>query len=121
MLEDGDRVLNLIGVALVLAVVVALGVVALNFDTPEEDPVPGGNWSMERVDESTVEVTRTGGQPVPADEIVVTVDGVRRNADWTDPIVTGSSVTVDASEGTLVRIVWTSGRGTRERLYERRL
>ena len=121
MLEDGDRVLRLVGVALVLAVVIALGVVALNFDRPAADPAPGGNWSIERVDESTVTVERTSGEPVSADDIVVTVDGVRRNADWTDPIVTGSSVTVDASEGTLVRIVWTSGRGTRERLYERRL
>jgi hypothetical protein len=121
MLEDGDRILRLVGVALVLAVAAALGVIALNFDTPAEGAEPGGNWSVERVDNSRVEVTRTSGDPVPADEIVVTVDGVRRNADWTDPIVPGSSTTVDASEGSLVRVVWAGGRGERERLLEQRL
>lgn len=121
MLEDGDRILNLVGVALVLAVAVALGVVAINFDPPEDATEPGGNWSIERVDDSTVRVVRAGGEPLPADEIVVTVDGVRRNSDWTDPIVSGSSATVDASEGSLVRVVWTSGRGNRARLEEKRL
>jgi len=121
MLEDGDRILRLVGVALVLAVVIALGVIALNFQRPADNPEPGGNWSIERVDQSTVEVTRTDGEPVSPEDIVVTVDGVRRNAEWTDPIVPGSAVTVDASEGTLVRIVWTSGRGERERLAEKRL
>ena len=121
MLEDGDRILRLVGVALVLAVAIALGVIAINFDTPAEGREPAGNWSVERVDNSRVEVTRTDGEPVAPDEIVVTVDGVRRNAEWTDPIVPGSTVTVDASEGSLVRVVWAAGRGERERLYEKRL
>jgi hypothetical protein len=121
MLEDGDRILKLVGVALVLAVVIALGVIAVNFDRPADEPEPDGNWSVERVDNSRVEVTRTDGEPVTPGEVVVTVDGVRRNAEWTDPIVPGSSVTVDASEGSLVRVVWAGGRGERERLHEQRL
>jgi hypothetical protein len=121
MLEDGDRILNLVGVVLVLALVAAVGVLALNFDPPEDDPAPGGNWSVERVNDSTVQVTRTGGEPVPADEVRVTVDGVRRNADWTDPVVSGSSTAFDASEGALVRVVWVGGRGNRATLRQWRV
>ncbi|MEF8885502.1 MAG: hypothetical protein V5A44_10325 [Haloarculaceae archaeon] len=121
MLDDGDRILNLVGVVLVLALVAAVGVLAVNFDPPEDDPAPGGNWTLERVNDTHVEITRDSGEPIPADELQMAVDGVQRNPDWTDPVVPGSSVVVDASEGTLVRIVWVGGRGNRATLRQWRV
>jgi hypothetical protein len=58
---------------------------------------------------------------VPASELRVTVDSVRRNADWTDPVVPGTSVTVAASDGALIRVVWIGSRGNRATLRELRV
>jgi FlaG/FlaF family flagellin (archaellin) len=113
MLEDGDSVLNLIGVVLVVALVVAVGVLAINFDPPADDPAPSANWTVERVNATHVEVTHDGGDPIPTDELRVTVDSVRRSTDWPDPVVPGASAVVDASESARVRVVWVGGRGNR--------
>jgi len=115
-LDDGDQVLNLIGVVLVVAVVLAVGVLAINFDPPEDDPAPGGNWSVERVNDSHIQITRTDGEPIPADQLQLAIDGVQRNVDWTDPVVPGASVTVPANDGVRVRVVWIGGRGNRATL-----
>jgi len=115
-LDDGDQILNLIGVVLVVAVVVAVAVLALNFNPPEDDPAPGGNWSVERVNDSHIQISRTDGEPVPADELQLAIDGVQRNVDWTDPVVPGASVTIAANDGVRVRVVWVGGRGNRATL-----
>jgi hypothetical protein len=115
-LDDGDQILRLVGVVLVVALAVAVGVLALNFDPPADDPSPDGNWSVERVNESHIQITRTDGEPIPADEMQLAIDGVQRNVDWTDPVVPGASITVTANEGVRVRVVWAGGRGNRATL-----
>ncbi|PSP46100.1 hypothetical protein BRC60_11170 [Halobacteriales archaeon QH_1_68_42] len=116
MLEDGDRILNLVGVVLAVALVVAVGVLALNFDPPADDPAPSANWTVERVNATHVELTHDGGDPIPTDELRVTVDSVRRSTDWPDPVVSGASTVVGASDGARVRVVWVGGRGNRATL-----
>jgi hypothetical protein len=106
-LDDGDQVLTLVGVVLVVALVAAVGVLALNFDPPEDDPKPGGNWSIDRVNDTHVEITRT--------------DGVRRNVDWTDPVVPGASITITANEGVRIRVIWAGERGNRGTLEMQRV
>lgn len=113
MLEDGDRILNLVGVALVLALVLAVGVLALNFDPPDAAGAPDANWSIERVNDSHVRVTHAGGQPVRTENLRVTVDSLERSTDFTDPVTPGENATVDASDGSMVRVVWNGGRGDR--------
>lgn len=113
MLEDGDTVLNLVGAALVVGLLVAGGVVALNFDPPATEEPPAANWTIERVDDTHVRVTHAGGDPVPTDELRVTVDSIRRSTDWSDPVTVGESTVIDASTGTNVRVVWQGGRANR--------
>lgn len=121
MLEDGNRILDLVGLALVLGVVVAVGVVALNFAPPEGDGAPDADWTVERVNDSAVRITHAGGEPVRTDEIRVTVDSLERDADWTDPVTADESTTVPANEGSLVRVVWNGGRGDREVMARERV
>jgi len=112
---DGDTMLNAVGAALVLALVVGVAVVALNFaggasggDAPDVD------WTVERVNDTAVRVTHGGGEPVRTDEVRVTVDSVSRATDWSDPVAEGDSTLVKASDGSRVRVVWNGGRGDRE-------
>ncbi|WP_459194646.1 hypothetical protein [Halosimplex sp. J119] len=119
---DGDTALNAVGAALVLAVVAGLVVVGLNFaGGASGDGAPDVNWTVERVDDTSVSVTHAGGEPVPAEEVRVTVDSVSRSTDWDGMVTENESAVVDASEGSLVRIVWNGGRGDRERMHSERL
>jgi hypothetical protein len=120
-LDDGDQVLTLVGVVLVVALVAAVGVLALNFDPPEDDPKPGGNWSIDRVNDTHVEITRTDGEPIPASQMQLAIDGVRRNVDWTDPVVPGASITITANEGVRIRVIWAGERGNRGTLEMQRV
>ena len=121
MLEDGDRILDLVGVVLVLGLLAAVGVVALNFDPPQDDQPPEAEWTIERVNASVVNVTHAGGEPVRTDELRVTVDSLRRDTTWEDPVAPGDSTLVSASEGTMVRVVWLGGRGDRVVMADERV
>jgi len=112
---DGDTMLNAVGAALVLAVVAGVVVVALNFaGGTTGSGAPDTDWTIERVNDTAVSVTHDGGEPVRTDEVRVTVDSVSRATDWSDPVTEGDSTVVQATDGSLVRIVWNGGRGDRK-------
>jgi len=114
MLDDGDTILRLVGVALVLGVVFAGGVVALQFDPPERDGGPDAAWTVERLNDTHVRVTHDGGEPVRTENLHVTVDGLERATDFADPVAPGDSTVVPASDDALVRVAWEGGRTERE-------
>lgn len=121
MLEDGDTVLRLVGAALVLGIVFAGGVVALNFDPPDRDPGPDANWTVERINDSHVRVTHAGGDPVRVENLHVTVDGLERATNFSDPVAPGDTTVVPASDGSMVRVIWEGGRGDRDIMASERL
>jgi FlaG/FlaF family flagellin (archaellin) len=121
MLEDGDRILNIVGVVLVVALLFAVVVLALNFDPPDSADAPETEWAVERVNDSHVRVTHAGGDPVPTENLRVTVDSLERITDFSDPVTPDENTTVPASEGSLVRIVWNGGRGDRVIMKNERL
>jgi len=121
MLEDGDTVLNLVGAALVLAVVAGLVVVGLNFSGSTGEQAPDADWTIERVNDTYVRVTHDGGEPVRTEELRLTADSVRRAANWTDPVSEGESAVIPASDGSLVRVVWNGGRGDRSVMAQERV
>lgn len=117
MFEDGDRLLDAVGAVLVLAVLAGVGVVALNVSsTPDGDARPEANWTVERVNDSHVRIAHAGGEPFPADRLLVSVDGVHRNAGWPDPVTEGDATVVQAREGAVIRLYWDGGHAQRERL-----
>lgn len=121
MLDDADTALHLVGAALVLAIVAGLVVVGLSIANPSDDQGPDAEWTVERVDDSTVRVTHAGGGAVRTEQLRVTVDGVRRSTNWSDPVTEGDSARVPASEGSVVRVVWDGGRGERTVMERERL
>lgn len=121
MLDDGDTILRLVGAALVLGIVFAGGVVALNFDTPESGGAPDANWTVERVNDSHVRVTHAGGDPVRTENLHVTVDGLERSTNFTDPVAPDDSTVVPANDGSFVRITWEGERTEREVMARKRV
>ncbi|WP_135365612.1 hypothetical protein [Halosimplex halophilum] len=109
---DGDTMLNLVGAAIVVAVVGGLVVVGLNIAGGSGGTeAPDANWTVERVNDTAVRITHAGGQPVRTDDLTVRVESYRRATDWSDPVTESESTVVQASEGSIVRIVWSPGRG----------
>lgn len=105
---DEERLLTLAGVGLVGLLVTALSVAGLAAMTADDrgGGAPDAEWSFERVNESHVRVSHAGGDPVAGPELVVSVDGYRRNADWNGVVEEGDAVTVKASGGQVVRVYW---------------
>jgi len=114
--------LNLVGAAIVVAVVVGLVVVGLNIAGGSGDTdAPEVNWTVERINDTAVRVTHAGGDPVRTDDLTVRVESYRRATDWTDPVTESESTVVQASEGSTVRIVWSPARGDDEIMYSERI
>lgn len=121
MLEDGDRIMTLVGIVLAVAIVLSVGVTVLAATSaPTRQPdVPTADWSFDRVNDTHVRIAHAGGDPIEGTHLVVTVDGYERAAHWPPRVVEGDAVVVRASSGTLVRLYWDGeNRGDRE-LVER--
>lgn len=109
---DGNRLLNTVGVVLVLAVVGGVVFVGALVVNPPENPqnAPEVNWTLERANDTHVRIVHAGGEPLGADELLVSVDGNRREFATSDPTVgEGDELVVRAAEGTNVELHWTGG------------
>lgn len=121
MTDDGgrDRALDVAGAVLVLTLLAMVGVMALAFvDAPRGGTSAGPNveWSAERIDETHVRIAHAGGEAVPADRLVVTVEGNRRRVTWSGSLSAGDSGVVRARADRELRLYWTSAQGERIRL-----
>jgi hypothetical protein len=117
--DGGDRLLTLFGVALALFIVVGVvGVVIAGMSGPSGDAAaaPEVDWSFERVNASHVRLVHRGGPGVPASDLVVTADGVRRRVSWTGVVSEGDAGLVRADRGVLVQLYWTTDTGERVKL-----
>lgn len=107
--DDGDRLLTLVGVALVAFIVVALGVLFLAASDAgdEASPAPDAEWELTRVNETHVRVAHAGGEPVGAEHLLVTVDGRPRRVSWpASRVGTDDGVVVPAESGSTVALYW---------------
>lgn len=122
MADDGDRILTLFGIGLVIAILAALGVLVLGaMSAPSPDAPAGGpdaDWRLERLNETHVRVEHAGGEPVPAEHLVVTVDGRPRHPGWSGTLVEGDGGVLLVREGQVVRLFWTGTPGDRDLLEQ---
>lgn len=88
MLDDEERILNLVGVTLALVLVVSVGLLALSSLSAQPADVPDAEWSLSRVDDSHVRVAHAGGEPVAVANLTVAVDGRVRHPSWSDDTLT---------------------------------
>lgn len=110
---DGDRLLTVLGIVLVLGVVGAAVFVGALIVNPPENPhdAPDADWRVDRINETSVRIVHAGGKPIPAEELLVTVDGNRRAFAASGRIATGDGLVVPAARGSNVELYWTGGRG----------
>jgi hypothetical protein len=116
--SDGDRVLTLVGVGLVVAIAVALGFIAVGFTVgSSEDPMPDSDLSLERVNETHGKIVHKGGEPIETGNLVLTVDSYEREQltrGMPRLIVEGDEVVFDVRDDQSARLVYDLGRGDRE-------
>lgn len=115
-MTDGDRLLDYAGVLIGVTLVLMVAVLALAFvDAPDRRPTdsPNAEWSLERTNETHVSLTHAGGEPIPADRLVVTVGGYHRRVTWPETVVPGESAAVRADANTTVRLFWKTDQGER--------
>lgn len=113
---DDDRLLDYLGVFVAVTLLLMVGALVLAFAGAPGDrtaEAPGAEWSLERVNDTHVRVVHAGGRPVPADRLVVTVDGYRRRPTWSGLVSRGDATLVRAGTDLLVRLYWTTDRGDR--------
>lgn len=114
MLDDGDRILTLVGIGLVLFLLSAIGVVVLAaMAGPMGAEPPNAQWRLERMNDSVVRITHAGGETVAASELVVTVDGFERDITWSGRIEPGDAGRLQATESSSIHLYWDGGRGDR--------
>ncbi|MFB6172886.1 MAG: type IV pilin N-terminal domain-containing protein [Haloarculaceae archaeon] len=109
------------GIGLAVALVASVGVLLLaatSVSTRQPD-VPDTDWSLDRVNDTHVRLTHTGGDPVPGTDLVVTVDGYERAARWPPRVVRGDAVLVRATDGRRVRLYWDGDDRADRRLLAR--
>lgn len=116
---DADRKLDLAGA--ILAGLVLVSVVLLAFGAAQgagnADDVPDVEWSVDRINESHVEITHEGGDTVYAEEIAVIVDGQGHPNPFEGAIRPGDSAVSPVTETSLVQLYWEDETGTRTLLY----
>lgn len=125
-MTDGDRLLDIGGLLIGLTLLLMIGALAVAFvETPggEATSGPPTEWSLERVNDTHVRITHEGGDPVAADQLVVSVDGNDRRVTWEGTVAEGDSGVVRAGAGPdlLVRLYWITDRGERVRLDDWRV
>ena len=121
MAEKDDRLLNLIGIGLVVALVavIVVGVViAMNVPANRVEP-PDTEWSIRQANETHVRITHTAGESVDGAALVVTVDGYSRHPSWTGAVTPDETVGIEASRSQVVRLYWDGGRADRIQLASR--
>lgn len=115
--DDGDQLLNLFGIILVLFLIISVAVLVLaamsaqqrSADTPDAD------WKLQQMNDSYVRITHAGGEPVQTGNLSVTVDGTPRRPQWTATTLTdGDYGVVRIGEGSTVTLLWMHSEADRD-------
>lgn len=115
-----DRKLDLLGLALAGVVVLSVGLLVFGaVELPSSGATPpAANWTVERVNDTHVAIGHTGGEPVPAEELAVTVNGRNRPTPFAGTVREGDEATLRVSSGRTVGLYWIGGSGTRDLLAQ---
>lgn len=123
MFDDGDDILNAVGVVLAVLLVLGLGVTFLAASTANErsGSAPDAKFRFAAANDSQVFVEKVGGKPLDASNVVVAVDGTQRQVTWNDTVSNGDRVYVTARSGSVIRVYWDPGEGERTLLARYRV
>lgn len=108
-LQDGDRLLNLVGLVLVLFIILGIVTLVLAATSVQQEAsaVPDANWNLTRINKSYVRITHVGGEPIQTEKLSVTVDGIPRQTQWTSRTLTGGEYGIVAADNdSKVTLLW---------------
>jgi flagellin-like protein len=121
---DDRAVSPVIGVILMVAITVILaaviGTFVLGLGDQLSDSAPQASFDIDSANDSSVNITKTGGQSIPVDDLVLSVDGTRydnasasASGDWqsgvTNTYTEGSNKFPDNDDATIQLIHDPSG------------
>ena len=115
--DDGDQLLNLFGIVLVLTLVGSLALVALAATSGQQQgsTAPETDWTLTRINGSHVRISHAGGDPVRTERLTVAVDGTPHLPQWSATMLTdGEYGLVRAGERTTVTLLWQPSGANRE-------
>lgn len=115
-----DRLLQLVGIALVgfIGLAVVTGILVA-IDPGSDDGGPSETeWSGSALNATHFEIVYVDGAPLPADSLIVSVDGYQRHGTWSGQVRPGDTGLVRVSEDSVVRLYWVAESGPRELLAD---
>lgn len=124
MIDDGDDILNAVGIALVVMVVLSVAMLVLAGMTADDrsSGKPNEEWQLERINNTAVKLVHSDSEPVRASNVVVTVNRIQRQVPWEGEVITqGDSIVLTAGEGDAVRVFYDRGYGDRTLIESWRL
>lgn len=114
MLDDGDRLLNLAGIALVAFILIGVGTIVIaGLNAGNTTGAPDAEWTLVRVNDTHVQLGHVGGSNVSASNLVVTVDGDERATGWQGQVGRGDVSLFPAPPNATVRLYWTNAQEER--------
>lgn len=113
-----DRKLDALGVVLVIGLVIGVSIAVFGAIEASNSggETPTVNFTAERVNDSHVRLEHAGGDVVRGERLVITIDGRERVATFPPSVAKGDGTVVRVSEEHTIRVWWTGGRATRDRL-----
>ena len=112
---SGERLLDLIGLLIVFGFVFGIGTLLFfSGGTGPADPrpsAPDANWTVERVNDTHVQLGHVGGDAVQSDALALTVDGEERPVPWSGEVSSGDVALVRVPGGATLELRWTGGSG----------
>lgn len=101
---SGDQLLNLIGGA-VLVVIVVTGVLLVSAASEKgSQTTPSDAWSLTRVNETVVQIARAPNDTVVPSNLLVAVDGTEQEVQWTGSPAAGLVGRVQVPNATIVKV-----------------
>lgn len=116
MTDNGDRLVTVISIVLVVLIVISIGILilaAVNAPSNSAGRAPQATWTLDRVNTTHVRIGHAGGKPVSTANLSVTVNGVHRSVTWSGTLTDGESGLVAARSSAVVQLYWIGGRGDR--------
>jgi len=113
-MASDDRILDLIGLLIVVGLVFGVGTLIFFGGPGPADPTPSepdANWTTERLNDTHVQIAHTGGDAVPSGDLAITVDGDERPVPWSGEVARGDVTLLRVDTGASVTLYWTGGSG----------
>lgn len=106
---------------LILLVASVAVIIVATPEVSERDEPPDSNWTVEKVNDSHMEVRHVGGEPVALENLTVIIGEYPRPTEWSGNVsggyvTEGGYTSIEVSEGETIALYWSSSEDTIRRV-----